>query len=298
MADIYNTILVYVCNTITFASYADLTSKDGKRYLKAQNKETEFTHYMICKTRRLLFLSANLLQGGQIDIKFKRALPFLESEIQHVIMEPFLGEESVVSIRGNYPEVFVTLAEGREVCFASLFEFFCHVLTLSTVDIGDLLDMEVVYIGQTEISDNYIRLDGHETYCQVADEISKKQPECELFIKVLHFTSPSVIVAENIGFTTQDQQKLLTYARVIPRDHWVTLIEGALIYDLQPKYNVHYKKNFPFRGHVAYSYFFDGPIDVVQVSVNEEFRLYSTIHPNGNRTKATDLPVLLPKGKQ
>lgn len=294
MTDSNKTILLYVCNTITFASYADLTSKDGKRYLKAQNKETEFTHYMICKARRLLFLSANSLQDGQIDIEFRRALPFLESEIKHVIIEPFLGDERVVSIRSNYPEVFVTLAEGREVGFASLFEFFCHVLTPATVDIGDFLDMEVVYIGQTEISDDYIRLDGHETYCQAADEILKKQPECELFIKVLHFTPPTFIVTRKIGASAPDKKKLSAYAKNIPRKHWVTLIEGALIYDLKPKFNVHYKNNFPSRVHDGYSYFLDGPIDEVRVSVTEEFRLYSTIHTNGNRTKITDLVVHLP----
>jgi hypothetical protein len=248
---------------------------------------------MICKTPRLVFLSANSLQGGQIEIKFRKMLPFLQFENKDVIIEPLLGESSIVSIRGDYPEIFVTLAEGGEVCFASLFEFFCNDLTRFRADIGDIFDIEVVYIGQTEITDKYIRLDGHETYCKVADEILKRKPECELFIKVLHFTAPKLYIAENIGLSEQDKAKQLMHVRQIPRKHWVTLIEGALIYDLQPQYNTHYKNKFPSREHSAYNYFFDGPIDEVYITLDEEFRLYSTIHPNGNRMKASDLSVCL-----
>ncbi len=281
--------LVYICNTITFASYADLTSKDGKKYLVAQNGKTPFTHYAICKVRRLVFIGMERLPDGRLKVEFRRALPLLESEIKHIVITPRLGIATIEEISGCYPDIRVKLSTGDSLPFASLFEFLCHVQASAQDDIGDLLDMEVVYVGQTEISSRYIRLDGHETYCKAADEISKKEPECELFIKILHFETPNIIVIENVGYGEDEKKMLRERLNKAPLKHWVTLIEAAMINYMQPKYNVHYKNKFPSWEHIGYKYFFDGSFDKLKIIVNEDMRLYSTRHPDGNCKKSTEI---------
>lgn len=276
------TPIIYYCETVTFSRYADLISKEGKAYLKRQNKETPFTHYMVCKTFRLIFIAAQIMPDCVIVLEINQSQPNFQSKNITVNLSNSIYGREIKNITDNYPEVSLTFADGEKVSFASLFEFLSNA-DLVDGHINDLLQMTVVYVGQTEITDKYVRLDGHETYGEVADELLGKYPEYELFVKKLHFDQPAISDLEDAGLNFDDAKKnrIEKFLCTVTSKQWKTLVEAALIFNLKPEYNSHYKAKFPLPSH-AYSVYFNSPFDSVVVVVNENLRPYATVFPDGS----------------
>lgn len=276
----------YYCADTTFGSYADLISRDGKSYIKKQNNVTPFTHYMICKAKRLSLISA--VVDGAVQINLRRHVPGFQFEEQSITLHSQINGRHIASVEGDYPEIKVTLDDASTWCFANLFEFLAQsVVTHEDSDfVQDLLDLEVIYVGKTEIKGNYIRIDGHEKYAKAADAVSKNEPENELFIKLLHFDPPDFIVEGEEAPEGELQENLRKAIGKIPRGQWISLVEAALIYELQPALNIHYRKFFPDKTHSSYSFFLKAKkLDGVRVEVNENLRAYSTRQPGKKRTR-------------
>lgn len=254
-----------VCKETAFAYRSDLVSKDGQTFLK-KNKEN-FRHYMFCKAPRIIFECFDSSKN-KIKVKIQRNHTQFD-EIFVGISEEFLGLK-IHAISCLYPDIHVALADGSVICFASMFEFLCHVL----VKPRNLLTLTVLYIGQTEIKDDYVRLDGHTTYGAISDELSKREPQSELFVKLFKFDTPALEL-KGKDFCPLDLQKcVISIAGAMPSEELVNLTEAAMIRAFSPDFNVHYKNNFPLREHTSYTHIFKTPIDEVEILIDERFRKY------------------------
>lgn len=259
----------FVCTNTTVGSFADLTSSEGRKHIVSSG----FRHYLICCAPRIIFDSFDRTQK-KVAMKVQRDVT--EFEKATIDIETSIEANSVLTEIEHieyteYPEIKVTLGNGAEFLFANCFEFLCTVAPKN----NNLLSLEVLYVGQTDPTEDYLRLDGHATFAKIADRYLKSKPQSEIFIKLLHFPGPEYEYAEN-----QDQVDPVWRHGVaqavgpFPPDQMTSLIEAALIRACQPEFNVHYKKSFPSKKHERYSYVFSAPIDEVEVIVSENLRRY------------------------
>lgn len=262
----------FVCKETCFAGFADLTSKDGQRVLIA-NRDS-YRHYMMCRAQRLVLTGFDQ-KNAVIDCVVQRSP--IAFEPKKVAITCKVNESHIVDIRCEYPEVIVTLADGSTYKFASTFEFLSNV----AVDAGDLLALDILYIGQTETTDKNIRLIGHETYGRIADQMMRSEPYSELFIKLLSFDEPVLESQDNEGLPSGWVQGVRDAVGNIPLGQWVTLVEAALIRAVQPPFNNHYKASFPCREHQGYGFFFNTCIDEIEVLIDEQLRRYKWKLPQG-----------------
>jgi hypothetical protein len=225
-------LISFVCKETAFAGFADLTSKDGQRFLKT-NKDS-YRHYMMCRAPRLVLKGFDQNKSA-IDCLVQVSPTSFES--RQVAITCDVNESTIVAVVAEYPEVAVTLANGNTFKFASTFEFLSHVAKAA----DELLTLDVLYIGQTETTEKNVRLVGHETYGNMADRMMKSEPQSELFIKLLSFDAPVYEIPGNEECPSGWVQSVGNAVGSIPLDQWVTLVEAALIRAVQPQFNTHYQ---------------------------------------------------------
>lgn len=259
----------FICTNTTFGSFDDLTSSNGRKHIASEG----FRHYLICRAPRIIFESFDRTQK-KVAIKVQRDVAKFEQtsiDIQTCITADGRSTELENIEYTKYPEIKAKLSNGAEFLFATFFEF----LSFVAPNKNNLLLLEVLYIGQTDPTEEYLRLEGHSTFAKILDYYLKSEPQFEIFIKLLKFSDP---VYESTD--TQDEVDSLWRGRVaqavgaFPPDQMTSLIEAALIRACQPKFNTHYKTSFPTKKHKSYNFVFQAPIDEVEVIVSEDLRRY------------------------
>lgn len=278
----YNNIPVkisFLCNETAFGSFEDLTSKDGVKHII----EKGYRHYLVCSAPRIVFESFDAV-NEKVTVKIQRGLfsfEIISVKIQKIVIKEG-GSFEVKNINGdNYPEVEVTLEDGSKYPpFRSCFEFLCSFILPEE---NNPLLHEVLYVGQTEPHDKYIRLKGHETFAKIANHYLKSKPHSEIFIKLLKFSEPKYDSANSdVKVNERWRADVANEIGKIPADQMTTLIEAALIRAYNPKFNNHYKNSFPSKNHEKYYYFYKAPIEVVEVIIDERLRNY-ILMLNGNQ---------------
>ena len=149
--------------------------------------------------------------------------------------------------------------------------------------LSEVLKLTVKYIGQTEISNNYIRFKGHEKLNSISNDIISIRPHREVWVKILSFQPPFFKMMTIPGIDSPYRDDWYPGGGLLenlPRQEWKTIVEGALIKYFEPELNKHYKHNFPSDRHSTYSYFYDRDFRSVVVELHEEYRHYVT----GNET--------------
>lgn len=175
----------FVCTNTTFGSFSDLTSSDGRKHIAREG----FRHYLICRAPRIIFESFDRTQK-KVTISVQRDLTKFEQisiDIQTSITADGISTELENVECTKYPEIKAKLSNGAEFFFATSFEF----LSLVAPSKNSLLLLEVLYVGQTEPTKEYLRLEGHATFAKIADRYLKSEPQSELFIKLLKFPGPA-----------------------------------------------------------------------------------------------------------
>lgn len=279
--------LVLECQRVAFASYSDLTSDEGKKHILAAKEFIPYRHYMFCVAARLVYLSMKDIDEECIIINVRQCCSPL-THIDHVIQikrcvrnsKELLGK--IASIDGqHYPEVNVTLDNGKLVSYASVFEFLLGVDVHAnyTREVDELLRLDLRYVGQTDITEQYFRFDTHGTYAREADRLMKGRPDQELFIKLLQFNDMVVLLdlEDPTPEEAEDLRKLIEPMWEEMESQWVTFIEAAMIGGMNPPLNKHYKGSFPTSEHTTYSSFVNGPIDDLCLIIDEDLRRYSTL---------------------
>ncbi|HDL7101070.1 TPA: hypothetical protein PXM79_003874 [Yersinia enterocolitica] len=259
----------FVCEETTFGSYNDLTSSEGKKYIQKEN----FRHYLICSAPRIVFDS---FERAQKKVKIKIQRDVTEFEECTISINTSAFADGVNTEINNiectkYPEVKITLNDGHEFFFANCFEFLSFVMPSD----NNILIHDVLYIGQTEAINEYVRLNNHGTFLKISDYYLKSKPYFEIFVKLLKFSDPEYEYADNQEpVDPKWRDGVAKEIGEITPDQITNLIEAILIRGCQPEYNTHYVNSFPKDTHKNYNFIFDKPIETVEVLVAENLRNY------------------------
>lgn len=284
--------LMVECKNGAFASYSDLTSDEGKKHINEAKEYLPYRHYMFCIAARLILISADVTREKQLVMKVRQCTNLQEHKDYVLTFDTKISLGNIVYEitavdGGTYPSVSVNLLDRESYKFASLFEFMTS-LKESPQDssfVDSLLRLEIRYIGQTEITDKYFRLDTHGTYAREADRLMKSAPHQELFIKLLQFDLESKILVNAQDPTAEEEQEIR--ALLVPfaksrKEQWITFLEAAMIGAIKPPLNTHYKNSFPSSTH-AYAPYVNKLFDELALVIDEDMRRYSTYYSGAYR---------------
>lgn len=267
-----------VCNFVLLASPNNLLSQE----VIDINETNPFTHYLVCETNRLR-IKPELIQHNENEITFSVFMQLNEfdwKKYDFTMPRVRDGIELYLKTEGNFVEL--NNSNGASHKFSNTFLFLERIanFTDNKDTINALLQLDVQYIGKTEISKTYLRFKGHEKISKVANEIIDNKPHKEILVKLLSFQKPftQMMVAPEFPFVNvrDDWMPGGGLLENMPHDHWVASVEGALIKYFQPKYNIHFKDNYPSERHSSYGYFYENNVRTVFIELHEEYMSYKT----------------------
>jgi hypothetical protein len=277
--------LCNVCDFITLVTPRNIERQEGREKILQANSFSPLTHYMICESDRLRLKEGSFVKNdGRIAFVLLQQRTEFDWESHEVeIPSNINGVEFDISLVG--PIVKMTSQSGAIEWFDNTFlflEILASVIGASET-LSEVLRLTVKYVGQTEISNDYIRFDGHEKLNSISNDIIAVRPHREVWVKMLSFQRPFFTMMSIPEIDSPYREDWLPGGGLLenlPHDEWKTIVEGALIKYFQPELNKHYKRNFPSDRHTSYKYFYDRDFRSVVVELHEEFRSYVT----GNET--------------
>lgn len=280
----FNVRVLMYCGYTVFGSYRNLISKKGKSLVRQENRVRPLTHYMLCQKNRLIFTEQvrDSENPGYIVIRFKEQISATDFESHELILPTMLDGKNVAVYVDVVDLDFVVWSDdgGSATSYPTFFEAILAIVQPFKFDeshcITPLLSLEVLYVGQTDITETYFRLEGHEKYAKAADDVIRTRPHKELFVKLLSYEDPTWIVQEGGEGNESKLAKIRELAKQHDHPAWVTLFEASLIYKLQPYLNVHYRRNFPSTAHGKYKQLLNIGIDSARVVIDEVKHPYCT----------------------
>lgn len=249
-----------------------------------------FHIYFIARRPRITFepdtfvFTDNVVQGAflvhqgptvtRVDFKYgnRREAPFrsFRSEWPHSVGH-FLGDEGEVEFT---TKAAILASRARQ-------------------DMGSFLDLEVMYVGQSygDEGDRTAigRLQSHSKFQSILGEASRLAPDKEIWL-ILVSLMPIMItsidgtsVGETLMSDDEDNEHILKVtSQAMDEAQQICFAEAAFIRYFQPKYNKHFRDNFPNPAHASYKACYDLDLNSVFVEFNSEIlgcRLYSDAVP-------------------
>lgn len=275
-------MLISLTTVLQRVLLADTNSLSGKEVLNL-NKETPFTHYQVCEYNRLRIREENIDHYDDvISFSIFRQINEYDWDFRKFCI-PRLSQHGLISMRVDGAAVILQFGNGGEMGFADVFTFLTQMSLWFGRDdqLNGLLDLEVMYIGQTTIGESgYLRFHNHEKILKFSGDIIKKRPEKEVVIKLMSFGAPAIIsqlVPEIESDDTRSDWRNGELANSIPSDQWKTIVEAALInYFNTSVYNRNYVNHFPLPSH-CYQYFYERNIASICIELQEEYMAYRTL---------------------
>lgn len=243
----------------------------GKNRITINHQSVSFTDNLI-KTE---FLIQNKNEFIKEQIDFKHNYTGLK-EVKVVSEFPF-NQFKIIDEEGS------CLIGGKSTYFLERVEAYEQVKN------KDLLDYEILYIGQSVVSGNNVpvldRTIKHETYQKVLEDYIQSYPDKEVFSFFLSFKQDARIdfpeaVDEDVRaiFIKNYTKNYLTPTSKEVKQN-VTLLEAALINYFKPTYNDKFVDHSPNKKHESFSGVSEMNLDKVNVLFGvENFlpRLYTT----------------------
>lgn len=293
-------VVMYSGFTI-FGSYSEIINKEGRSIVRGANSLRPITHYMILERNRLIFVGqAKTTNPSVTTIYFKEQISPTKFESHEITIPTVLNGENMAVYVAAADSKFLVWSDDKNRNADQFPTFFEALLAIvkpfgfsATHPIAPLLSLDVLYVGQTEITATYFRIDGHEKYAKAADDVIRMRPQKELFVKLLSYEDPTWIVQEGKG---SSQEKLKEIQELVKKhDHpkWITLFEASLIHKMQPYLNNHYKKSFPSLDHLKYRELLKVGINSAKIVVDESERPYFTRLESGVCTRTLEFEFSL-----
>ncbi|MBV6783234.1 hypothetical protein KWH04_21965 [Xanthomonas campestris pv. trichodesmae] len=273
--------LVNICNFTMLLSAHQATNKDGKAVLLTVNKESPLTHYMVCTANRLKIDEQSITNGdNQITFQLREQISDDTWET-HEISLPAVMNGAKASLSLDRVNVVLSAESKPNLVFDNAFSFMATMAEIIGAPdaISDFLKLKCLYVGQTELRTDYIRLQGHEKVQQALAEAVHYEPHREVFVKLLSFQDPfcnALSIPEVASELRVDWLPGGELLNNLPKAQLANLIEGALINYFKPILNVKLKHNFPSSRHSSYGYFYEREVRSVVVELHEEYRAYVT----------------------
>jgi len=273
--------LCNVCNFITLIPPENIQSDTGRSTLRKVNESKPLTHYMICESNRLRIKPDSIKDEGE-SVSFALLEQVNEFDWHdHWVQIPANLYGYRFLVKNDGPIVSLVFENGRIEQFHNAFLFlqFLAQNLGPARELNELLRLTVKYIGQTEITEKYIRFDGHEKIGSVSNEIIHSRPHREIWVKMLSFQPPFITMISTPEIDSPYRKDWLPGGGLLeglPEKSWKTAVEGALIKYFSPEFNVHYKENFPSDRHISYQYLYDKSIRSIAVELHEEYMAFVT----------------------
>jgi hypothetical protein len=293
-------VLISIRNVCNFIILSTPSNLEKKEILKI-NQTHPFTHYMICTLNRLRIKPDSIKENNNItNFTILEQINEYEWKEHNFTFLAMFNDEKV-TLKSDGKIVSLTLESGKKEIFENLFTFL-GMISYNNPEIHKYIEqflyLDVQYIGQTEMRHGqYLRFKGHEKINKVSNEIIENKPNKEVIIKLMSFQKPFTSAMTHPDILSDDSRRdWLPDGGLIenmPNSDWKTLIEGTLIKYFNPKYNVHYKDNFPSERHSSYGYFFDKNIRSVSVETHEEYMAHKTGNDNVPYTRIRLIEYLL-----
>lgn len=296
-------MLLTICNVSNFillSTPRNIENLEGRQRLIEENRLHPLSHYMICESDRLRVRADSVVNSdSKICFTVKQQVNEFEW-LDHQIEMPAVIEGRRFEMVVEGPVVSLLTADGRKTWFDNTFLF----LEMLASEIGasdslaEILKLTVMYIGQTEISDTYVRFDGHEKLNAVFGEVVDKRPHREVWVKMLSFKPPFTNMLSLPEIDSPFRGDWLPGGGLLenlPPVQLKNAVEGVLIKYFQPILNVQLKKNFPSDRHTSYKYFYEQHIRSIVVELHEEWRSYITGNHEAPYTKTKIIEYALSK---
>ncbi|MCE9608506.1 MAG: hypothetical protein K8U03_26780 [Planctomycetia bacterium] len=171
------------------------------------------------------------------------------------------------------------------------------------LDVGDLLDLEVMYVGQSYGVDGARtapdRLQAHETLQAIYAETVAKSPDQDVWLVLQHFEEQ--LMHEMNGsydeFEKTEEEDIdhssKIYDATFTEQQTINYAEAGMIRYFQPEFNRIYKDSFPNPAHSTYSQCYDLDIHMLAVSICTDCirsRIWSpTVAPSDKHLAQFDL---------
>lgn len=272
------TVLKMVC----LVSPSSLSKKENITEIRETNKKTPFTHYQICEYNRLR-IKDDSVYHHDTGVSFQVYQQINEFDWKKVnLYIPYFMNTGPFRLELKGAIVTLRFSNGVELSYDDTFTFLVNMsFSLGrNPELDGLLDLDVTYIGQTEIKEGKtLRFENHEKIFTSSNDIIKSRPEKECVIKLMSFGVPealSQMIPEILSDDTRKDWHNGELIRDIPENQWKTIVEAALInYFQTTEYNDHYTKHFPLKSH-CYKYFYERNIASIAVELQEENMAYRT----------------------
>ncbi|WP_157376541.1 hypothetical protein [Burkholderia ubonensis] len=293
-------VLMYSGFTI-LGSYSEIINKGGQSIVRGANSLRPITHYMILERNRLIFSKQTKAANSSLTtIYFKEQISATEFESHEITIPTMLNGKNIAAYVAAVDSKFVVWSDDENINADQFPTFFEALLAIvkpfefdATNPIAPLLSLDVLYVGQTEITETYFRIDGHEKYAKAADDVIRTRPQKELFVKLLSYEDPTWVVRENEDNSQEKLKEIRELAKKHDHPKWVALFEASLIHKMQPYLNKHYRKNFPSLEHLKYRGLLNIGINSAKVVVDEKERPYFTKLANGVYTRTLEFEFSL-----
>lgn len=186
---------------------------------------------------------------------------FLKEKINFKHKYVGLQEVKVIS---NFPySQFKIIDEnGSSLIFGKATYFPEHEEAYEQVKNKELLDYEILYIGQSVLSKNKIpvlgRITKHSTFQKILEDYNQFHPDKELFCFFFSFKQDALLDI-NEEVTKEDKENFIkgfqkNYSNPTSKEvkQNVTLLEATLINYFKPTYNDKFFQHLPSKKHVSY----------------------------------------------
>lgn len=254
------------------------------------NKKQPCHIYMIARRPRIMFdPSTIVIEKGAIsgDVKVQRQAI---QETHHIQVQHHLGKNNLrIECKFPYTEYTVYDEHGTDISFGKV----AVLLTMSGHEYADLLDLEILYVGQSYGVEGARtapeRLQSHSTLQKIYGEAMRLSPDQDIWLLLWSFEL-TLLTSIDGTFTPTHEQIIVddphveqVFKKRITEQQQVNFTEAALIKYFRPQYNTMFKDTFPSSAHSTYSECYDLDINSVGIILDTEninTRIWSPqVHP-------------------
>jgi hypothetical protein len=242
-----------------------------------QTKQQPFHIYMIARCPRIAIDVASLTiddtkVSGRFLIQIQNEFTPYPFQLRNE-----LGT-SKVTFAADYPHNHLRVIDesGKEIANYRV----AHLLRLCPSDMWKLLDLEVLYIGQSYGVEGArtapARLLKHETLQAIYAQAILNSPDKDVWLLLWHFENQLLVsfdgrskdIEKSLDEDTAHMHSVL--GTEVSEQQRINYTEAALIRYFQPEFNKEYKDTFPNPAHTSYSECYDLDINSVCVEIDTE----------------------------
>jgi len=242
--------------------------------------------YMVARRPRIMLdPSTIIVRNGVIegDLKIQRQAV---QETRSFRIRNQLGTDNI-RIECLYPHTEYTIYDENDNKIAS--GKVAMLLTLCGNEYEDLLNLEILYIGQSYgvkgARTAPMRLQSHSTLQEIYSEAIRRAPDQDIWLLLWNFELTLITNIDGRFTPTTDQVDSddphveRMFKKGITEQQQINFTEAALIKYFQPQYNIMFKDSFPNPAHKTYSECYDLDVNSVSIVLDTEHinsRLWSS----------------------